>query len=213
MKLTDVEQKLSDAKKKQAELKTQLAALDDKAAALREKYKASVEAGESETALDAMDAELYQIDRQRARFDIRFGQCEREVEELLTAREAAHREAERAAYVQDVQAALIEATDLEKIVQTLITVAAIHSERLDKMRRYAESVGVTQVNYDKKHLERRVTAIFHGGHAADKDYKKPYDEILRGNVEAVERQLNRSAPPSETIARQQELPTEQLAVN
>jgi predicted nucleic acid-binding Zn-ribbon protein len=210
MKVEDIEKQLGDVKKKQSSLKAELAGIDDKAAALRDTYKKAVEAGKSETELDAMDQELYKLDRQHTRVEIRFGQCEREIETLQHERADAKSAEARDAYEQDVQAALIEAMDIEKIVQTLITVAAIHSQRLDRMRKYAEGVGVGQVPYRLVNLERRIQAVFSGGHSVNRVYKNGYPEILAGNIEAVERQIQRAPKASAAVAEQVD---EQVAVN
>ena len=89
----------------------------------------------------------------------------------------------------NAKAALVEAQEIEAIVQTLMGRAGAHAQRIERMKSYCQGVGVALVPYRWNHLERRITAIFHGGGSVVRAYEHPYQEILKGNIAAVERQI------------------------
>ena len=73
----------------------------------------------------------------------------------------------------NAKAALVEAQEIEAIVQTLMGRAGAHAQRLERMKSYCQGVGVAQVSYRWNHLERRITAIFHGGGSVVRAYEHP----------------------------------------
>jgi len=164
-------------------------------------YEILVKGGADESALDKMDGELFKSDRERVRIEIRLDQCNGEIEELFREREAAQLAAERGKYETDAKA-LDEAREIEAKVQLLVAAAAVHSQRLDRMRKFAESAGVAQIPFRLSNVERRVTAIFNGGGSVNRVYEQPYEEILKGNIAAVEKQLkgNISTEPSDAAS-------------
>ncbi len=189
--LQTIEKKLTESRQKQADLKSQLAESAERSSKTKVDYENLVKSGADEQKLDAMDAELFKSDRERARIEIRLTQCGDEIEALLYARTEAVAEQERDKYDDDCTAAMVEAAELEAVVQSLVAKAS--TQRLQRMADYAKRAGVAQVGFKLSNLERRVTAIFHGT-SLHKIYLEPYDKILASNIASVERQLGRNAP-------------------
>ncbi len=188
MEVQEVEKKLDEAKKKQADLKTQLAETETNLVRMKGGYEEKVRNGADEPTLDRIDAELFKLDRDRVRLEIRVNQAGVDIEDLFAERERAHALEDRAKYDADVEGALAEAKDIEQMVLALTARAALHSVRLNRMKAYTETHGA-QAQFRLVHLERRITAIFHGGHSADRAYKQPYDELLTGIVANANRQM------------------------
>jgi chromosome segregation ATPase len=196
-KVSEVEAELGKTRQAQTDLKAELAAITEKLTEMKGGYEQAVRSGADEATLDKMDSEIVKLDRQRVRVAIRLTQCGEQIESLQREREAAHAQEDREKYEVDVMAALVEAAEIEQVTQHLMARAAVHDQRLEKMRKYCEARGIGQIPYRLRHAERRISTIFNANHSVNKDYQKPYPEILLGNIAAVERQMNRPAPSSE----------------
>jgi len=196
MKVQELKQQLDAAKKKQHDLKTQLADSTAALTKIQTDYEGAVNNDVDEAKLDAMHAEMkaaeIKVDRARKRLD----QVDFEIQQLGAELRAAYAEAEWEKYVEDTKAGRAEAQQIEAKTQELIRLAAVHDERLQRLHRYAQSLGVQPGTFRRSNLEGRLTAMFKGT-GQYKDQR--YDEIFESNIASIERQLqNKSAPAEPT---------------
>lgn len=179
-KVKSINQQIEAEKAKHATLENDRASIADKIAAAKAEYKTAVENGTNDKALDAMDAQLFKLDRELARASIRTAQSKDQIETLTKERVEAERQEAEEAYLQKFGEWQKSLRDYERAVEHLASAKAALLDFTGEFLRAAEKAG-----HETQRL-RIADGRFYPGHPTDtyRTYfgKTPLAETLEAHV-------------------------------